>query len=214
MCRYQASHLRTGICDEEFGRYMPGPLAVGRVAILPTWSGRLDAACREEPLLGLADHERLPVRGAVRVEPACRAVARRGARHGEGLGKPALVQGARGGHLDRLPPGAVALADHERLLVTGAVRVEPACRAVARRRARHGEGLGTPALVQGARTGHVDRLAPGAVALADHERLLVTGAVRVEPACRAVARRGARHGEGFSSTALVQGAQGGHLDRL
>src|SRR5712691_10066744 len=127
---------------------------------------RLDAACREEPLLGLADHERLGFTGAVRVDPAGRAFARRGARHRDHNrhGKPglALVQGARAGHFDRLAPGAGALADHERLPVTGTVAVEPDGRAAARRGARHGAGLGVPALVQGARAGHLDRLAPDA----------------------------------------------------
>ena len=42
-------------------------------------------------------------------------VARRGARHRADLGVPARVQGRQAGHLDRLAPDAVPLADHEPL---------------------------------------------------------------------------------------------------
>jgi acyl CoA:acetate/3-ketoacid CoA transferase alpha subunit len=50
------------------------------------------------------------------------------------LASPAF-RGARAGHLDRVAPGAVRLADHERLLVSGvAVHIEPAGGAIARRR--------------------------------------------------------------------------------
>src|SRR5215469_6324851 len=142
----------------------------------------LNGGCAREPPLGLADHERLEMRGdtgAVGVGPAGGAEARRAARHRDDGGIPALVQGAQPGHPDRLAPGAVALADHEPLEVTGAVRIEPAGGAVARRGARHRGDAGIPARVQRTRAGHPDRLAPGAVALADHERLEVTGAVQI-----------------------------------
>jgi hypothetical protein len=42
--------------------------------------------------------------------------------------------------------------------------------------------------------------------LVDDERLLVAGAVGVEPACGAVARRGARHRKESRAAALVEGS--------
>src|SRR5215469_11515455 len=111
--------------------------------------------------------------------------------------------------VDELP---LALAVHERLEVTGAVAVGPADSAVARRAARHRSGEGSPARVQRARPGHLDRRAPGVVRLADHERLPVTMAVQVGPAGRAVAR-GTRHRVDPAYPALVQRRQVGHLDR-
>src|SRR5262249_50605883 len=72
---------------------------------------------RYEPSLGLVDYERLGVAGAVGVGSARGASARGAARHRGDFGIP-RVQGARAGHLDRVAPGAVRLADHERLLVT------------------------------------------------------------------------------------------------
>ena len=92
---------------------------------------------------------------------------------------PALVQRTRAGHLDRLAPGAVALADHERMEASGTVHVDPASGALARRAARHRGGSDTPARAQGTRAGHLDRPAPRAVRLGDHERLLVTRAVEI-----------------------------------
>ena len=110
--------------------------------------------------------------GAVHVVPAGRAVARRAARHRADRGDPGRVQGLQAGHLDGAAPDAVLLADHEPL---GAMRapVASAGAAVARRGARHREDPGEPALVQGPQAGHLDRLAPPAVRLADHEPLLV-----------------------------------------
>src|SRR5215831_4987180 len=91
----------------------------------------MNAACAHGPPLGLAGHERLDVTGAVGVGPAGGAFACRAARYRVDPGKPARVQRTRAGHLDRRAPRAVRLADHERLHVTEAVRVEPAGRAVA-----------------------------------------------------------------------------------
>src|SRR5260370_18822034 len=136
--------------------------------------------------------------GAGRVNPAGAGVARRAARHGLDARnaaperKPAHVQGPCAGHLDRPAPRPVAFADHERLVVTVAVRVEPAGAAVARRGTRHRGDAGIPARVHRTRPGHLPSLAPRAVLLADHERLPVTGAVIVAPAGAALARRGAR----------------------
>src|SRR6266568_4140951 len=119
------------------------------------------------------------------VVPGGRAVARRSARHRDDAGRPARVQGGQAGHLDRPAPDAVPLADHEPLLMTVAVPVKPAGRAVAPRGARHREDLGPLAFVQGPQAGHLDRPAPDAVPLADHEPLPMTMAVPVVPAGRA-----------------------------
>ena len=100
---------------------------------------------------------------AVRVEPAGRAVAWRGARHRADRGVPARIQGPQAGHLDRLAPGTVGLADHEPLLTVAADRVVPAGRAVSRRGARHRADMGVT-LVQRRQAGHLDRLAPRAAA--------------------------------------------------
>ncbi len=161
----------------------------------------------------LADHERLGAAGAVCVVPARAAVARRGARHRGDVSEPAPVEGRGAGHLDGGVPGAVHLADHERLEVAGAVCVEPARAAVARRGARHRADFSIPALVEGGGAGHLDGGVPGAVDLADHERLDAAGAVGVAPARAAVTRRGARHrgDEGFP--APVEGRGAGHLLR-
>src|SRR6266568_626111 len=96
------------------------------------------------------------------VVPGGRAVARRSARHRDDAGRPARVQGGQAGHLDRPAPDAVPLADHEPLLMTVAVPVKPAGRAVAPRGARHREDLGPPALVQRPQARHLDRPAPRA----------------------------------------------------
>src|SRR5215472_13695406 len=104
-------------------------------------------------------------------------------------------------------PGLVErllFADDECLDVAGAVFVESARAAVARCGARHREGFSDPAPVEGRGAGHLDGGVPGAVGLADHERLEVAGAVCVVPARAAVARRGARHREDFSGPALVE----------
>jgi len=56
--------------------------------------------------------EFLAVMGAVGVEPASRAAARRAARHRQDLGVPARVQGTQAGHIDR--PAAQAGRPHRR----------------------------------------------------------------------------------------------------
>ncbi len=104
-----------------------------------------------------------------RVRPAGRAVASRRARHLGHVGVQAGVQRPQAGHLDRLAPGAVPLADHEPLSALRTVQVGPAGRAVARRRARHRPHLGVPGRVQRRQAGHLDRLAPGA-GLGDRDR--------------------------------------------
>jgi len=68
-----------------------------------------------------ADHEYLLPEETVEVGPDRAAGARRGARHRGDSSFPALVEGAGAGHLDGLPPDAAGLADHERLLMAGAV---------------------------------------------------------------------------------------------
>src|SRR5258707_1621146 len=81
------------------------------------------------------------------------------------------------------------LLGNECLEVRVAVPVGPAGHAVTGWEARHGGDLSCPALVQGLHAGHVDRLVPGAVVLADHERL-ASRAIGVQAAGGAVARRG------------------------
>src|SRR5262249_19557897 len=96
-----------------------------------------------------------------------------------------------GAGLNRPRPGRVRgllLADHERLAVAGAVCVEPARAALARRGARHRADAGVPALVEGGGAGHLDGRAPGAVDLADDIRLGGKGSLCVAPARAAVAR--------------------------
>src|SRR5690349_8375540 len=66
--------------------------------------------------------------------------------------------------------------DHKRLEGPGAVAVFSAGAAVARRRARHRGEVSAPALVERRGAGHLDGGAPGAVGLADHERLEGAGA--------------------------------------
>src|SRR5215469_10657018 len=149
------------------------------------------------------------VAGAIGVNAACAAGARRGARHGEGLGVPALVEGGGAGDLLRGAPGAVGLGDHERLVVAGAVLVEPAHGAAARPGARHRDRDGVATLVEGGDAGDLLRGAPGAVGLADHERLLAASAVGVPSARGAGARRGARHRTAEEVPALDPGVPAG-----
>src|SRR5262249_29132339 len=129
----------------------------------------------------------------VGVEAAGAAVARRRARYRAELGEPGGVEGARSGDLRGLLPGPVHLADHERLDIEGSVEVGPAGAAVARRPARHRGGVGDPGWVEGAQPGALLCCPPGALALGDHDRLLVAGLIEVGPAGAAVARRPARH---------------------
>src|ERR1019366_8410728 len=89
-------------------------------------------------------------------------------------------------------PGAVLLVDDEGLAVAGAVRVGPACAAVAGRGARDRVDVGTPARVEARRVGDLLGVAPGAVILVDDEGLVVAGAVLVGPAGAAVDGRAAR----------------------
>src|SRR5262249_9304170 len=158
------------------------------------------------------DHERLGVTGAVAVGSAGGAVARGGARHGGDPGEPARVQGARAGHLDRLAPGAVRLADHERLEAAGAVGVAPAGGAVGRRAARHGEPAGPPG-VRAAGPGLPAPPPRGAFGLAHHAPG-EAGAAGVGPAGGAVARRAARHRGDLGKPARVQDPRPGYLDRV
>ncbi len=153
--------------------------------------------------------------GAVRVVPAGRAVARRGARHRIDPSVSAGVQGRIAGHLDHRAPAAVHLAGHEPLEVPepGAVRVEPAGRASARRGARHRGDPAVPAGVQGRRAGHHDRRAPAAVHLAGHPRLEAPVQGLVGPAGHAVPRRAARHRADPGFSVGVQRRRAGHLDR-
>src|ERR1700729_192367 len=151
---------------------------------------------------GPADYEGLIVAGAGHVVPACRAVARRGTRHGRDLCRSAGVQRRRAGHLDRGAPRAVYIADDERLLVTGAVPVRPAGRAVAGLTTGHRFDVGVSADVQGRQTGHLDCVAPRAVLISDHERLVGTlDAGSVASSGRAVVHRSARHRSGAVSRA-------------
>src|SRR4029450_12887600 len=149
--------------------------------------------------------------GTVLVLPAGAAVARRRARHLTNPRGPALVEGGGAGHPDGGAPGTAHLADHERLIVPGAVLVVPAGAAVARRRARHRIDFRVPGLVEGGGAGHPNGGAPGAADLADHERLGMPGTVGVEPAGAAVARRPARHRTDLRVPALVEGGGGRDL---
>ena len=79
------------------------------------------------------------------------------------------------------------------MLVPLAVVVVAARAAVSARRARHHGDLRAPARVQDRGAGKLLRLAPCAVALVHHERLLVPAGVGVEPARRTATRPPARH---------------------
>src|SRR5215475_13084210 len=103
--------------------------------------------------------------------PARRAVPAARARHRRDIGIPALVERRAARDLPGGAPGALLLADHERLLAADAVPVDPARAAVARRRARHRQDRRVPAGVQGSQTRDLLGGAPGAFLLADHERL-------------------------------------------
>src|SRR5262249_41670032 len=122
---------------------------------------------------------RLPARRAV---PAARARRRRD------IGIPALVERRAARDLPGGAPGALLLADHERLLAADAVPVDPARAAVARRRARHREDRGVLARAQSRQTGDLVGGAPGAVDLGDHERMPAARAGSVMAALAAVAR--------------------------
>src|SRR6185312_5698972 len=94
-----------------------------------------------------------------------------------------------------LAPLAVRLIGHERVEADRGVLIETAGGAGARRGAGDGQGLRAAAAVEGAGTGYLDGLPPGAVFLAGDERLLGAGGGEVGPAHGAVSWRGARHGE-------------------
>src|SRR5215467_110826 len=188
-------------------RVNPRVRALARAEVCGDFLSGAPAAIR------LADHKLLPVAGGIGgVGTAGRAIARCGARHRADAGAPALVQGPQPGHLDRAAPDAVHLADHETLLMAAAVPVGPDGRAAAWPRARHRVDGGVPALVQSPQARHLNRPAPPAVLLDDHEPLLT--AVPVEPDGRAAAPRGARYRDDLSAPALVQVPQARHLDRL
>ena len=105
------------------------------------------------------------------------------------LGIPAAVEGRGAGDLLSVAPGAVPLADHERLSQVGRVDVLPASAAIARRCARQRSETEPNAR---AIDKDLFRFTPGAVLLPDHERLVVRGADRIVSASAAVARRCAR----------------------
>jgi hypothetical protein len=143
------------------------------------------------------------------VVPARGAVACRSARHRVNLGVAAGVE--RPGDLPCPAPGAVHLADNERLKMPGTVPVRSACAAVARRRARHPGDLGVSAGVEG--RGHLPGVAPRAVALAGDPCLAAGGAGDVS-ARAAVARRSTRHRPDLRRTTGVQGRGARDLLRL
>src|SRR5215469_1782991 len=166
--------------------------------------------------MDLADHEHLKAARAIYVVAARAAVARRAAGNPSEHAEPALVEGRGAGHLLRLPPDPVDLADHEhlqRLNAAGVDCVAAARAAVARRRAGHRADPGVPALVEGCGAGHLLRLPRYSVDLADHERLQVTGAVLVLTACAAVARRRAGHRVDRGVPALVESCGAGDFLR-
>src|SRR6185437_5410893 len=119
---------------------------------------------------------------------------------------------------DRLAPGAVPLVGDEPLPVSFAVLEVPAGPAIARRGARHRGDRGRSARVERRHARRLDRLAPGAVALAGHERLPVPQAVLVEPAGDAIAGRARYRGDlgdrVESPEARVQRRQAGYFYRL
>src|SRR5215469_17514169 len=130
--------------------------------------------------------------GVVGVVPGGGAVARRGARHRVQIGLPAGVERRQPGDLLRGAPGAGGLGDYERLRLVRAVGVVPGGGAVARRAARQPFRAGLPAGVERAQPADLLCGAPGAGGLVDDERLLIEGAVEVEPAGGAIAGRAAR----------------------
>ena len=153
--------------------------------------------------LVLADDERLNVRRGVLIVPARRTVARRGARHRSERGVPALVEPGGTGHLRGGTPPAADLADHERLPAARSCHVETPGGAVTRNSARHRGNPASLPLAERRDPGNLPGLLPGAADLADDKRLLMPGAVGVEPARRAVARRATRQPQELA-LALVQ----------
>src|SRR6185437_9019229 len=108
-------------------------------------------------------HERLPLPRPRVVEPARYARTRQGARHRVDARDPALVERAQARHLNRLAPSAVPLGDHEPLLMTVAVGIEPPGRAIARRTTRCRVDARVPALIQRTQARRPNRLAPTAI---------------------------------------------------
>src|SRR5262249_59921243 len=107
---------------------------------------------------------------------------------------PAGVEGPAAGDLDSGAPGAAGFGHHERLLVAGGVRVDPAGAALAGRGAGHREDRGARvALVERRGAGDFPGGAPGAVDLVDDERLLVVEGVAVVSAGAALTRRAPPH---------------------
>src|SRR5260370_585203 len=149
--------------------------------------------------VGLAGDERLVMTGRKSVVYGNAVDAGGGRLHRKEHGAPALVEGLGAGDLLRGMLGADGEAGVERLSVAGVETGAPAGAAVARRGARHRGDRGVPALVEGRGAGDLLRGMPGAVGLADDERLVKPGAVLVVPAGAAVARRGARHRTHLSS---------------
>src|SRR5262249_46200097 len=129
------------------------------------------------------------------------------------LAVAALGEAGGAGDLLRGAPGAVLLADDDRLAVAGASRVGPARAAVARRPARQRIDHGESALVERRRAGDFPSGAPGAVRLVDDPHLLVQVArlVMVVAARAAVTRRPARHRIDRGDPPRVEGRQAGNL---
>src|SRR5215469_4607336 len=101
---------------------------------------------------------------------------------------PAGIEAGYSGNRLRGKPRAVGLAEDERLLVLVVVGVETACRAVARRGARHRQDRCGCSDRRGVgQAGYFRALAPRAVDIGGDERLRVVVGVGVEPAGQAVA---------------------------
>ena len=111
-------------------------LKVGRLMPKPEELRDEDLLGGSPGAIGLADDKGL-LPGAVVVEPDGAAAARRGARDRVQRGEPDRVEGRGAGDLLGGAPGAVGLTDDKHLDMAGAVRVQPAGAAVARRRARY-----------------------------------------------------------------------------
>src|SRR5262249_61004651 len=105
------------------------------------------------------------------------------------------------------------LGDHESLKVPVTVPVSPANLAITRRSTRHRVDLGAVALAQFPQARHPDRPAPPAMPLDDHEPLIATVPVSVEPPGPATPRRSTRHRPDKSLPPLVPRTQARHGHR-
>ncbi|HUB42600.1 MAG TPA: aminodeoxychorismate/anthranilate synthase component II [Streptosporangiaceae bacterium] len=125
-----------------------------------------------------------------------------------------LVQASRAGHLEGVTPLPALLHIKERLVITVAVPVNPAGHAVAGRTARQLAGVSGAVLIQVLHVGQPGRLAPLALALADHERGVDPGAALRQAGGGAVSDPTAGHGVGNGVPAGVQAADARYLLRL